>query len=167
MLFKKIIFAFSIALSLSGCGFQPMLKSETQAKQPFTLSVKGDGYPAYVFRREMEKQLALIPYLSDNTYRVDVNLTGTEEAAAYAQNATVTRVNLTLSARYRISTKNGKMVPQSSSITTSYPVVARDEYISRSADITTKTRAMIALAQEVALEIIRDIKQDLEKQPKL
>lgn len=156
-----------MALHLSGCGFQPMLKSNSQVKQPFTLSVKGDGHSAYVFRREMEKQLALIPHLSDDTYKVDIDLVGIEEAASYAQNATITRVNLALSANYRISTKNRNQVAQSSTITTSYPVIPRDEFISRSANETIKTRAMTTLAQEVALEIVRDIKQDLEKQPKL
>lgn len=167
MLFKKIILIAAVTFSLSGCGFQPMLKADTQGKQPFTLSVKGEGYPAYVFRREIEKQLALIPQLSDDTYRVDIQLTGTEEAATYAQNATITRMNVNLSAAYTISTKEGNRVSQSRSIITSYPVIPRDEFISKSADVTIKTRAMITLAQEVALEIVRDIRQDLEKQPKL
>lgn len=167
MLFKKIILVTSIALGLCGCGFQPMLKSKTQEKQPFTLKVTGDGYATYVFRREMEKQLALVPRLSDDTYKVEVNLVGTEEAASYAQNATITRVNLDISARYRIFTANKEPVVQSSTITTSYPVIPRDEFISRSAHMTIKTRTMATLAQEVALEIARDIKQDLEKQPKL
>lgn len=167
MLFKKIIFIASVTFYLTGCGFQPMLKSDTQAKQPFTLKINGEGYPAYVFRREIEKQLALIPRLSNNTYQVDIKLSGTEEAAAYAQTSAITRMNTTLSAAYTISTKNGNQVSLSNSIVTSYPVIARDEFISRSADVTIKTRAMMSLAQEVALEIVRDIKQDLEKQPKL
>ena len=167
--FKKAILISSLTLSLIGCGFQPMLKSEGQEKQSFILKVKGEGYPAYIFRREIEKQLALIPRLSLHTYQIDIQLAGTEEAATYAQTAAVTRMRTTLSATYTISCKNGaplsfseSIISPSHSIVTSYPVIAHDEFISRNADITVKTRAMISLAQEVSLGILGNLKKELK-----
>lgn len=167
MLYKKISFLAVVVAILSGCGFQPMLKNDAVGKQPFTLIVKGEGYAAYIFRREMEKQLAMIPRLSDENYRLDINVTGTLGAATVAQDATISRVNLLQTAVYKISCKNGNSIEQSSAIISSYPVVPRDEFVSKNAGIDATSRIMISLAQDVALEIVRHIKQDIEKKPKI
>lgn len=167
LLYKKISLISAFLTLLSGCGFQPMLQTDASGKQPFTLAIKGDGYPTYIFRREMEKQLALIPRLNDKDYRIDVTVTGSQVAGAIAQDATISRVNLSYSATYKISQKEGNSTQQTSRVTSSYPVVPRDEFVSRNADMDATSRIMISLAQEVALEIIRDIKQDVEKKPKI
>lgn len=160
MLFRKIIIMFALSATLIGCGFQPMLKSETEGKQSFVLNVKGEGYPAYIFRREMEKQLSLVPQLRKQTYRIDVSLSGADTPSAIAQDATVTRVKLTYVARYRLSTNDSKPVTQSTAATTSYSVIPRNIFTSRNADTAAKSRLMVELAQDVALEIVRNIKQD-------
>lgn len=166
MLFKKNLFVVSFVVALSGCGFQPMLKSDLTGKQSFILSVKGNGYATYTFRREMEKQLALIPRLNDETYRVNINLEGTQAAAAVNPDATIGLLSSTYNADYRISTKNGKSLLKRNTITSSYPVAPRDEFVTKNADIAVTLRLMLALAREVALEVVSEIKQDQEKKTK-
>ncbi|WP_156962051.1 LPS assembly lipoprotein LptE [Candidatus Paracaedibacter symbiosus] len=166
-MFKKFIIILACSAILSGCGFQPMLKGDAAGKQLFVLSVKGEGYPVYIFRREMEKQLSLVPRLKENAYRVDISLVGAEAAATVAQDATISRVSLNYIANYKISTPDGHSVEQNTTSTTSYPVIPTDEFISKNADTAARTRLMIDLAKDVALEIVRAIKQDVEHQPKL
>ena len=161
MLSKKNLLVVAFVATLSGCGFQPMLKSDSADKQSFVLSVKGNGYATYTFRREMEKQLALIPRLSNETYRIDVGLTGSQAAAAVNPDATIGRLNSTYNAQYRISTKGGKSFVRTNSVTSSYPVVPRDEFVTKNADVAATVRLMLSLAQEVALEIVGTIRKDL------
>lgn len=144
---------------LSGCGFQPMLATSSSQKQSFILAVKGDGYPAYIFRREMEKQLALVPKLNEEVYRVDISVSGSKAAASNAVDATVSRFQSTYTAAYTVNSSTGKKSKKTSSVKTSYPVIPRDEFISQNADTAASTRAAISLAQDVAREIIRDIKK--------
>jgi len=167
LLFKKNFFAVALVVTLSGCGFQPMLKSDLTGKQSFVLTVKGNGYATYTFRREMEKQLALIPCLSNETYRIDVSLAGAQAAAAVNPDATIGRLSSTYNASYRISTKNGKSIAKLNTITSSYPVVPRDEFVTKNADLAATVRLMLSLAREVALEIVSEIKHDHEKNQNL
>lgn len=166
MLFKNFFFAVVFVATLSGCGFQPMLKSDLAGKQSFILSVKGNGYSTYTFRREMEKQLALIPRLSDETYQINISLAGEQAAAAVNPDATVGRLSSTYNAHYRISTKSGKSIAKLNTVTSSYPVVPRDEFVTKNADTAATLRLMLSLAREVALEVVSEIKQDQEKKTK-
>lgn len=148
----------SVVLGLAGCGFSPMYCGDRSQSQPICISVKGDGYLTYKFRRELEKRLAITPRLNDHNYRLTVDLTEIKTAASYAQDATISRSQITVSARYELR-QDGKTYGNfADQITTSYPVVAADEFITRNADTSAISRVAIMLAEDVARDINRLIR---------
>ena len=144
-----------LALGLSSCGFSPMYCGDKSQTQAICLTVKGDGFFAYKFRRELEKQLAIIPRLNNNEYKLSLTLTETKTAATYAEDASITRSQISVYATYQLRQKDRAVGEFKNEITTSYPVVATDEFITRNADQAAITRAAIALAEDVARDVNR------------
>ncbi len=144
-----------LALGLSSCGFSPMYCGDKTQTQAICLTVKGDGFFAYKFRRELEKQLAIIPRLNNNEYKLSLTLTETKTAATYAEDASITRSQISVYATYQLRQKDRAVGEFKNEITTSYPVVATDEFITRNADQAAITRAAIALAEDVARDVNR------------
>jgi hypothetical protein len=142
-------------LLLTGCGFSPLHCGDKSQSQAICITVKGNGYTTYKFRRELEKQLALIPRLNKHGYRLTVDLTETKTAAIYAQDATITRSQLTVTARYDLKQDGQNFTQYSNEVTTSYPVTAQDEFITRNADQAADVRVAICLAEDVARDIGR------------
>lgn len=149
-----------LLLGLTSCGFSPMYCGDKTQSQTICLTVKGDGFFAYKFRRELEKQLAIVPRLSSKEYTLSVTLTESKSAATYAEDATITRSQITVNADYRLRHGNDAAGQFKNEITTSYPVVASDEFITRNADQAAISRAAIALAEDVARDVNRLIRTD-------
>ncbi len=144
-----------LAFGLSSCGFSPMYCGDKSQTQAICLTVKGDGFFAYKFRRELEKQLAIIPRLNNQEYKLSITLSETKTAATYAEDASITRSQISVYATYQLRHKDRAVGEFKNEITTSYPVVAADEFITRNADQAAITRAAIALAEDVARDVNR------------
>ncbi len=152
---KRILIFPILMLGMTSCGFSPMYCGDRSQTQAVCLTVKGDGFFAYKFRRELEKQLAIIPRLNDQEYKLSLILTESKAAATYAEDATVTRSQITVHANYQIRYNDRAVGEFKNEVTTSYPVVASDEFITRNADQAAITRAAIALAEDVARDVNR------------
>jgi LPS-assembly lipoprotein len=126
-----------------------------KGSQSFDLHVKGSGFPAYKFRRELEKQLAIVPRISDIPYRIDISVVETLTAAAYARDASATRAQAQLTAHYTVKQGNRTIATDQVYVTSSYPIIASDEFISKTAEKSAIVRTSINLAEDVAREIIR------------
>jgi len=156
-LLPKLISIAVLGLSLSACGFHPMYSSNygPEVGQPFDLHIKGSGYSTYKFRRELEKQLALAPYMQSTPYRLDIVVAESLSGTTFAQDATITRAKANLSATYTLKTGNRIIATDQLAVTSSYPITATDEFFTKSAQKSASTRTAISLAEEVAREIVR------------
>ncbi len=154
-LMSQSIVLLSLTFFLSSCGFTPMYCGDTSQTQPICITVKGDGYTAYKFRRELEKQLAIIPRFNNHNYRLNLTLTETKSAASYAQDATITRSQTTVSVTYELKQDGKNYGTYTNELTTSYPVVSADEFITCNADKAAETRVAILLAEDVARDVNR------------
>ncbi|WP_010299912.1 hypothetical protein [Candidatus Odyssella thessalonicensis] len=148
----------SLAVFTVSCNFAPMYCGDKSQSQAICINVKGNGYTAYKFRRELEKQLAIIPRINEREYQLNVVLTETKSAASYEQDATITRSQTTLAAQYTLKEKGKNFGAYTSEITTSYPAIAADEFITRNADQAADTRTAISLAEDVARNVTRLIR---------
>lgn len=156
-----------------GCGFHPMYTSTVDQKgvQNFEIHIKGEGFPAYKFRRELEKQLAIVPKISNESYRLDITVTESLSAATYARDASVARAQVTLAANYALKQNSRSIASDTVYAISSYPIISADEFISRTAEKAAVVRTSISLAEDVAREIIRRLQRteaplkDVKKQP--
>lgn len=153
--FPRHLLMLSLIFSLAGCGFSPMYSGDRTQAQAICLTVKGDGYLAYKFRRELEKQLALMPHFNNHEYKLNINLAENKLAASYAEDATITRSQIMVTASYELKQNGQKYGQYTNQITTSYPVIVSDEFVTRNADNAASTRVAIALAEQVASDINR------------
>ena len=149
-----------LMFSLTSCGFSPMYCGDKSQTQAICLTVKGDGFFAYKFKRELEKQFAIMPRLSPQEYKLFVTLTELKSAATYAEDATITRSQITVSAAYQLRHADQAVGEFKNEISTSYPVVASDEFITKNADQAAITRSAIALADDVARDVNRLLRTD-------
>jgi hypothetical protein len=154
-LLRTSIMLLAPVFSLASCGFTPMYCGDHSQTQAICLTVKGNGYTAYKFRRELEKQLAIMPRFDTHGYRLDIHLIESKSAASYAQDATITRGQVRVSAHYTLKQDGQGFTQYANDITTSYPVIATDEFITRNADRAAATRVAIALAEDVARDVNR------------
>lgn len=160
MLRRFILLSF-LGTALIGCGFHPMYTSvvDTKEVQNFDIHIKGEGFPAYKFRRELEKQLAIMPRISNDTYRLDITVTEALSAATYAKDASVARAKATLTANYVLKQKDRQIAADKVYVVSSYPIISADEFISRTAEKAAVVRTSISLAEDVAREIIRRLQR--------
>lgn len=152
---KISIVLLTLVFSLASCGFSPMYCGDHSQTQAICLTVKGNGYTAYKFRRELEKQLAIMPRFNTHEYKLNIHLIESKSAASYAQDATITRSQVRISAHYALKQDGQDFAQYTNDITTSYPVIATDEFITRNADRAAATRVAIVLAEDVARDINR------------
>lgn len=145
-----------------------MFSGDTCQRQAFELHIKGEGYSTYKFRRELEKQLAIVPKFDDEIYQLNIHVKETRSVAAQRHDASITRKLSTLSANCLIA----KVVPpvtgnkpqyipittSSVNVTSSYPLTPSDEFVSRNAETAASTRTAISLAQDSTRDILRAIK---------
>ncbi|MBX3457815.1 MAG: hypothetical protein KF820_05585 [Candidatus Paracaedibacteraceae bacterium] len=157
---QRILILPILAYGLSSCGFSPMYCGDRSQTQAICLTVKGDGFFAYKFRRELEKQLAILPRLNNQEYKLAITLSETKAAATYAEDASITRSQITVHASYQLRHMDRAIGEFKNEVTTSYPVVATDEFITRNADQAAITRAAIALAEDVARDVNRLLRTD-------
>jgi LPS-assembly lipoprotein len=155
ILLLQPIALLSLTLLLSSCGFTPMYCGDKSQTQAICITVKGEGYTAYKFRRELEKQLAIMPRFNNHDYKLNISLTETKSAASYAQDATITRSQIVVTATYELKQDGKHYGRYTNEITTSYPVVATDEFITCNADKAAENRSAISLAEEVARDVNR------------
>ncbi len=159
----RIFLLSCLGISVMGCGFHPMYTSssfnEKKELQAFDLHVKGEGFPAYKFRRELEKQLAIIPKFSNEPYRLDITVTEALSAATYARDASAVRAQVHLSAAYMLKQKDRLIANDTVYVISSYPIISSDEFISRTAEKSAVVRTSINLAEDVAREIIRRLQR--------
>ena len=59
------------------------MTGQNKPPQRYILKINGSGYAAYKFRRELEKQLALMPKVNDNAYVITVTLTESYISTTY------------------------------------------------------------------------------------
>lgn len=154
---------------LTGCGFQPLYSGDPCQRQAFELHIKGNGYSTYKFRREMEKQLAIIPKFDNEEYQLKITVTEVRTVAAQQHDASVTRKLSTLTTVCDISrkitlpdTNKPQYTPITTStvsVTSSYPITPRDDYVSRVAETAASTRTAITLAQDSVRDILKLIKE--------
>lgn len=157
MLFKNWIFLIFLT-ALSGCGFEPLYSGDCANRQPLVLHFKGEGAAAYKFRRELEKQLSIVPKFDEKTYQIDLTLAEAKSASTYAQDATITRTQITMTAIYTIRMNDQTIARGSNDLTTSFPVISSDAFATQNADIAAANRVAISLAEEVSRDILRLIK---------
>lgn len=163
------LFVVLCPLILTGCGFQPLYSGDPCHHQAFDLHIKGNGYSTYKFRREMEKQLAIIPKFDNEDYQLKMTVSEVRTVAAQQHDASVTRKLSTLNAVCVISKKvilpgtnrphYTPITTSSVSVTSSYPITPRDEYVSRVAETAASTRTAITLAQDSVRDILKLIKE--------
>lgn len=151
---------FAALLALSGCGFKPIYATTSE-----------DGAPALVHRiavqtvnapstdletdvtRALENRMALAPGVAPQ-YLLNVNARASAIPLAVQIDATTTRFNYRLSARYQlIDADSGATIRGSAAAITSFNIVT-SQYSNLAAENTAREKASRLLAVEIERDIL-------------
>jgi hypothetical protein len=166
MSFKKLMLLSFLALTLAGCGFQPLLSGQHDTPQRFNLKVSGTGYSAYKFRRELEKQLALTPRVNTKAYGLKVLVSEGYAPIAYGTDATVSRSQIQATASYMLQDGDQFIAKGTVTAHSTYILNYTQEFSTRSAQAAASERTLISLTEELAREIMLKIRTSPEKKVK-
>lgn len=154
----KILICLIIALTLSGCGFTPMLATDesesdqTGGARLLVNTQKGsNGYLCDQLRKRLKRNLNNLEL--DSKYKIIVTLNESSGSIAYAADATASRSMERLSANIIIN-KDGNLVHSTTVNTiTSYSQNANDEFMNQSAQTGAKERLLESLVLDITREI--------------
>lgn len=152
-----------LALSLAGCGFQPLMSGQHDTPQRFMIKINGTGYSAYKFRRELEKQLALTPRVNDNAYTLHIAISEGYIPIAYGTDATISRSQIQATATYTIEDGNQFIAKGTVTAYSTYMLNYTAEFSTRSAQAAASERALINLTEELVREVMFKIRSTPEK----
>lgn len=151
---------------LTGCGFQPLMTGQSSTPQKFNLKIRGAGYSAYKFRRDLEKQLALTPKINEKAYVVDVSLSEGFVPIAYGTDATISRSQVQATASYTIYEGTRFIAKGNARAYSSYILNYTEEFSTRSSQAAASERTLLSLAEELSREIMFKIRSTPEKDDK-
>jgi hypothetical protein len=163
---RKIIARAFLSLSVTGCGFQPLMTGQSRTPQRFALKIEGAGYFAYKFRRELEKQLALTPKINDQAYALTVVIQEGCVPLTYGVDATVSRNQVQATATYALTDGTQKLATGLVKAYSTYTLNYAEEFSTRSAQFAANEHALISLAEELAREIMLKMRSAPEKEEK-
>jgi LPS-assembly lipoprotein len=149
----KKLAAIAVCLLLAGCGFHPMYGSAL-APQLSSIYVEPiaerDGY---------ELRTALIDLLQSDgeaggkAYRLKVTLNESQQGIALQNDATITRYNNTLDARYTLSDAQGNVLTAGSQSELSAYNVVTSPYATLAAEQDSSKRAAQDVAERIHLDL--------------
>lgn len=166
MFLKKLTVMSFLSFLLAGCGFQPLMTGQHETPQKFTLKIRGSGYCAYKFRRELEKQLALTPQVNDKAYVLTISVSEGYVPIAYGTDATVSRSQIQATATYTLYDGSQMIAKGNVTSYSSYTLNLTQEFSTRSAQAAASERTLISLAEELSREIMLKIRVAPEKEEK-
>ena len=140
-----------ILLTLSGCGFQPMLE-RSATPTPLTLTVTGlEGYLNHIFYLELKQHLNLLS--SKTPVTVKVTLDQTVYDISYGRDATALRSQNVMVASYEIW-QQGKILRKGKvDSITSYNLDRNDEFASLTSRMGSDHKIVKAITLDVAREV--------------
>ena len=149
----KKLAAIAVCLLLAGCGFHPMYGSALAPQLSsiyVELIAERDGY---------ELRTALIDLLQSDgeaggkAYRLKVTLNESQQGIALQNDATITRYNNTLDARYTLSDAQGNVLTTGSQSELSAYNVVTSPYATLAAEQDSSKRAAQDVAERIHLDL--------------
>ena len=139
---------------LAGCGFHPLYgdaRLEPQLASIFVEPVaERDGYE---LRNTLINLLASNGESGGKAYRLKLNLTETNQGVALQNDATITRYNTTLDARYTLSDARGDVLTTGSQTELSAYNVVQSPYATLAAEQDSSKRAAQDVAERIHLDL--------------
>jgi LPS-assembly lipoprotein len=149
----KKIAAAMLSLGLAGCGFHPMYGSAL-APQLSTIYVEPiperDGYE---LRNSLIDLLQSDGVAAGKAYRLKVNLNESQQGIALQNDATITRYNNKLDARYTLSDARGNLLTSGSQTELSAYNVVNSPYATLVAEQDSSKRAAQDMAERIRLDL--------------
>ena len=171
----RIALALAFALALAGCGFRPLYGSfgANQGAQRIFASIYVSPIEAehvgYQLRNSLIDLLEASASPANTQYQLNVVLREYRQGVAVQQNASITRYNYTLEARYElIDERSGKAITGGTESTLSaynvLPTSATSAYSTQMAMQNAQKRAAEDIATRIRLDLGVYFSQDAAKQ---
>lgn len=148
-----------LALSLAGCGFEPVHGQATRARFELPLnaiSIETDRTPlAQLLRAEIEDGINPGANREEHLFRLTIGLTETETSLFINPDGTSSRGDIVFSSQYSLArAKDGKVVDTGSlSRLSSYNISENADYATYVSREDARKRAVIELAQDYKLRL--------------
>lgn len=160
----RLLVALGLALALAACGFRPLYGryGANPGAQRIFSSIYVQPIDAervgYQLRNSLIDLLEASASPANAIYRLDVDLKEARQGVAVQPNASITRYNYTLLARYElIDAKSGKVITKGTQSTLSaynvLPSSATSSYSTQSAREDAQKRAADDIAQHIRLDL--------------
>lgn len=160
----RLFVALGLALALAACGFRPLYGryGANPGAQRIFSSIYVQPIDAervgYQLRNSLIDLLEASASPADAIYRLEVDLKEARQGVAVQPNASITRYNYTLLARYElIDAKSGKVITKGTQSTLSaynvLPSSATSSYSTKSAREDAQKRAADDIAQHIRLDL--------------
>ena len=160
----RLLAVFGLALALAACGFRPLYGryGANPGAQRIFSSIYVQPIDAeragYQLRNSLIDLLEASASPANAIYRLDVDLREARQGVAVQPNASITRYNYTLLARYKlIDAKSGKVITKGTQSTLSaynvLPSSATSSYGTQSAREDAQKRAADDIAQRIRLDL--------------
>lgn len=156
---KKILSAIVLLITLSGCGFTPVLSTEGDCRQDFKLQVKAydqasaPGGVVFKFKSLLNRQIQSLNF--NQPCKVNIYLTQSFSDMSYAPDATASRVQGKLTATVKIIDKDNQVFESKVNSITSFDKNAQDEFANQSA-IDAAQERLIAQLSQVVFQVIAE-----------
>ena len=156
---SRLVALTGCAFALAGCGFHPLYGThagDPGARQIFS-SIYVDPIEhermGYELRNQLIDQLRGVEHPAEALYHLHVTVTETREGVALQNDATVTRYDLAIRAKYELTDKNLKSVYKGEESTLESFDVAQSPYASLSAQEDSERNAAADIAQHITLDL--------------
>ena len=155
------IYWLLMGLFLTGCGFQPLYQQPSAESAsttlPFILEVRGnndEAYGTYKFKQELKILLADVS--SSNLRKITVSLNENFGDIGYGADASVLRSQGQMTATVCLYNVNHQVIYKNRlEVVSSYSTDNAEEFSNLSAKTATRERLIVCLAQDVARDIYR------------
>lgn len=146
-------------LTLSGCGFQPMLAPIVNT-HPIKVYVRGyEGYINHTLTKELEHRLAKLPLSAPIVLTVKISKALYD--TSYGRDATALRTQHVLTAHFELTSKGALLKADTVDATTSYNLDQNDAFSTLSNRMGSEDQLIHALADEVT----RAVNLAIHKEP--